>query len=85
METRYGTFWAEKFLVSRPANADRQVGGDARGTKRLAVIGEAYVHGIMKGDLWGAESENSTARTRRGFKLERLSGRNIDFKNIELI
>ena len=75
-------------FVLRRTNAKRQ----GKETEQRVVIGEAYVHGIMKGGLWAAdleknaasESESSTWRSSLTPR-EKTAGKDLNFKDVELI
>lgn len=70
---------------------DAQKTGGMEGNKRLTIIGEAYVHGIMKGELWDVEVKNDGGETTSSSSSspsldgqQRIHGRDLTFQDIEL-
>lgn len=60
-------------------------------TKQRVVVGEAYVHGIMKGGLWDADLETkqpkriSSRTIHHPYPRRKLSGKELDFQDVGLI
>uniref|UniRef100_A0A8H7KET6 Uncharacterized protein n=1 Tax=Bionectria ochroleuca TaxID=29856 RepID=A0A8H7KET6_BIOOC len=71
------------FVLRSKKTKIRENLGIAR-TARLQVVGEAYVHGVMMGELWkGAREEETT--TRSSTNSDALHGGALDFEDLELI
>lgn len=57
-----------------------------RGSKRMIVVGEAYVDGIMQGGLW--EAEKSVWQPKKKFSKPspaRIDGGELEFEDLELV
>ncbi|CAH0018227.1 unnamed protein product [Clonostachys rhizophaga] len=68
----------------------REDPGTAR-TARLQVVGEAYVHGVMKGELWKTAEEEETMRSSTDTwsstdtTSDALHGDALEFEDLELV
>lgn len=64
------------FVLRQAGPGDRPGVGAAE--RRLTLVGEAYVHGIMRGGLWQCEPSETSS-------ICRAAGRRLDFEDVGLI